>query len=988
MAVSLSDGYGTIGVVPRLGSGVPLVARDGEIAQLDAALGRAVSGQASAVLLWGDAGVGKSRVLAEFSTLAEARGALVLTGRCLGVGDAGLPYLPFTEVLDQLRRHRSDLVTWPSPTVAEHEWSQLQLFDAVLRALAEASTDRTVVVALEDLHWADASTRDLFSFLVSRLSGQRLLVVATYRADDLHRQHPLWPLLAELVRIPAVERLHLEPFPPAEAQAFVRALADDGLGDELVAAVAERSEGNAFFAEELLAAAATGEAGMPSTLAAVLLARVERLSPTAQQIVRAVSVTSRRQPRHSTLQQVLDLDEATLETALREAVQHHVLVRGDAADDTYTFRHALMREAVYNDLLPGERARLHGAYATLIGRKDDPAMAAALAYHSLHSNDLPTALAASVRAAQEAMSMGALGAGLRHLEQALELWDSVDDAEERTGVDELGLLRKAAYAASAAGQPERALAFGRAAVAVADKRDDPVLAADARRQLTEILLANVRRSEAERTIAEAWELLKHEPPSSERAWVLALLARVAKHHDSLGDPLDIAKAAIADARAAGSASAEADALITLAFYDNRAGDVERACTQLQQARHRAAEAEALDVELRAIFNEIVTRYEQGLLDVAARLVDDGARWAAEVGMTWGTYGLEIRWMQVMIHHARGDWDRAAAAAAPPGERVSDTISALIAASGGLVQVGRGEFDQAERMLAKVRPEWVRDDQIAQLAGVAGAEMACWQGRPADAARLVDEALDAIHKVSGSKWRLGGIRLATLGLAAQAELAVTARQRHDADAEEVAVTKGEQYAAHAEETARRGAPRGAELGPEGRAWLARMHAERARLAGSADPAPWRAVIEAFGYGDVYAQAIARLRLAEVLVAGGHREEAGSELAVALETAERLRARPLTAAIRDLARRARLSAVAGPSTPSTDPLTPRERSVLRLVAAGHTNRQIGEQLYISEKTVSVHLSRVMSKLGVASRTEAVAVAYQRGLLEDAEAEPASH
>ncbi|HSI94181.1 MAG TPA: AAA family ATPase [Jiangellaceae bacterium] len=981
--------------MPRLGSGLPLIARTDELDQLHRALRRAQSGTAGAVLVSGDAGVGKSRLTSEFADLAKNEDALVLVGRCLGVG-AGLPYLPFVEVVDQLRASHPDVVadrpalaglTGPEQRAATpadqggSDLSQLQLFDAMLSALAALCSERVVVLVIEDLHWADPSTRDLLSFLLSRLGSQSLLVVVTYRSDDMHRQHPVRPLLAELVRLPSIERLDLQPFAPADAREFVRALLDGGLDDRLddalVAAIAERSEGNAFFAEELVAAAAGGNEGLPATLADVLLARVEKLSPETQRVVRAVSVT-RRQPSHAALQAFLAIDDDRLEAALREAVQHHVLVQGDAAPDVYAFRHALVREAVYNDLLPGERTRLHAAYAERISAEYDPSLAAALAYHSLHSNDLPTALTASVDAAHESIKIGALGVALGHLEQALELWDAVDDPEQRTGSHELALLRKAAYVASAAGQPERALAFGKAALDLVDQQHgDPVVAADVRRQYAQILLINLRWSEAEQIVLEAWELIKDQPPSKERAWVLEMMARRGKGHPDIGDHRTFAQAAIADAKATGSAGAEANALITLAFSDNWDGRVEQACELLEQARRRAVEAAVPDVELRAIYNLSVTCYEQGLLDLAARAADDGARRAAELGLTWSPYGLELRWFQVMVHYARGDWDRAAAAAAPPGEQVSDTISALIAASGGLVEVGRGQFAAAERMLARVRPALARDDQVAQLAGVAGAEMACWQRRPEAASQLIDEAMDAVRKNSGSEWPMGGIRMATLALAAQADLAQQARQHADARAEAAAVTKGRRYATHAEQTAEYGTPRTGKLGPEGRAWLARMRAERCRLTADHDPAMWQAVVEAFGYGERYQQAIARWRLAEALVATGDRDAASSELSEALETAAQLGAAPLAEACRDLARRARLG-LPGAAPPVADTLTPREVSVLRLVAEGRTNRQIGEELFISNKTVSVHVSRVMAKLSAGSRTEAVAIAYQRGLL----------
>ncbi|HEX6338240.1 MAG TPA: AAA family ATPase [Jiangellaceae bacterium] len=989
----MSDPYASIGHVPRLGSGVAFVARNTELEQLAAALRRADDGAAGALLLSGEAGVGKSRLLSEFSSRAETDGALVLLGRCLGVGDAGLPYLPFTEIFERLQAtHPQAVAAWPvlaglagvgglselpSPAPADDGGSklgQLRLFDAVLGALTDIAADQTVVLAIEDLHWADPSTRDLLSFLLSRVGRQRLLVVATYRSDDLHRQHPLRPLLAELVRLPVVERLDLKPFDHDDARTFVRALADETLDDDAVDRVAERSEGNAFFAEELLAAA-TQAGGIPTALADVLLSRVEQLGAAAQRVVRAISVTGWRHVRHATLAGVLGMEYDELDLALREAIAHHILVPSDSFADAYTFRHALLREALYADLLPGERVRLHTAYAKLAAENPDPRAAEYLAFHSLHSNDLGTALPASVRAADYAMSVGALSDEFRHVEQALELWDAVDDAEARAGMSELALLRKAAYVSAAAGHPERGLAYARAAAEHAETASDPVERADTNRQLAEALLADGRFDAAYDAIKEAWRLVENTEPSKVRARVLAALARCVQRdiHASRA----YAEAAIADARTAGSASAQADALITLAYTDLREGRADQACDLLVRAGEKAAEAGAHEVELRARFNLCTNEYELGRLDRAAKAADEGVARASEVGLTWSPFGRSLRWMQVMSLYARGDWDRAASAATPPDEQVSDTISALIAAAGGLIQAGRGQFDAAKRMFAKVRPEWPHDDQIAQLSGVAGAEIACWEGDPAAAMQLIDEALDTVRKQSSSEWPLAGIRMATLALGAAADSAAQARHRHDSRVEHDAVDRGLRYAEFAESTAEHGVPRTATLGPEGLAWLARCRAERSRLLAENDPAPWREVIEAYGYGEIYPQALARWRLADVLATTGDRAGAATELAAALEVADRLCAEPLADACRSLANRARLG-LAGTTAPATDTLTPREAAVLKLVAAGRTNRQIGEELFISEKTVSVHVSRVMAKLEAASRTEAVSVAYQRGLL----------
>jgi DNA-binding CsgD family transcriptional regulator len=362
------------------------------------------------------------------------------------------------------------------------------------------------------------------------------------------------------------------------------------------------------------------------------------------------------------------------------------------------------------------------------------------------------------------------------------------------------------------------------------------------------------------------------------------------------------------------------------------------------------------------------------------VINAGVERARKTGMTWSTYGLELRIMQVICRYVSGDWDGSEAAAEPPGHRVSSTVSARLAAVGAPVVVARGRFAEAERLVNDLRAERHRDLQIALVIGGTGAELACWRGRPERAVEWIREALDSASAAGGS-WLLAGLRLAALGLAAHADLVAQAATRRDPEAGQLALEQGVLLAEHARKTADLGIPRTGTLGPEGRAWLARAEAEASRLRGASDVDLWRAAVDAFGYGSVYEQAVCRWRLAEALLAADRRDEAGTELRAADEVAERLGARPLRESVRRLAKRGRIALSDGVvARDRVDPFTPRERSVLRLVALGRTNRQVGEELFISEKTVSVHLTRIMSKLGAARRAEAVAIALDRGLLNE--------
>jgi DNA-binding CsgD family transcriptional regulator/tetratricopeptide (TPR) repeat protein len=992
-------------LVARLGSGIPLVARGREMARLRASLALAASGTASAVLLAGDAGVGKTRVVDELAAEADA---LVLTGRCLDVGEIGIPYLPFAEVLGQVRdRGLLDIAARPAlarllPELAlpvghdearessnqpplfpqgrrsEQDVGQLQLFDAVHGLLGDLAEQRTVLLVVEDLHWADASTRYLLSFLLSRLRSQRLLIVGTYRSDDLHRAHPLRPLLTELLRLPVVERVALGPFGAEESRRFVDALADE-LPEDLVREVSERSEGNPFFAEELIAAASClPSGGIPSTLVDVLLTRIERLAPSTQHVVRVASVGGRR-VSHDRLRTVAGLDDVVLDAALREAVQHHVLLVGEG-DEIYVFRHALLQEAVHGDLLPGERVRLHAAYARYLTGRTGRGFAAGLAYHSLESHDLPRALAASVDAGQEAHNTGAPAEALRHFEQALKLWQAVPEDQRPSDVTELTLLSRASWSAGTAGQPERALAFARSATRVVDP-DDPEKAAEMWRRVAQASQGlDGHDKEMYEAVDQAWQLVRDRPASRSRAWVLAVSASCLRYARDLPLARERAEMAVQDGRASGAAGAVADALATLGLLDDSDNRIESAREHLTGAIDCAVEADAVNTELRARYFLGLHHYDRGELADALRVFQAASERAKGKGMTWSGFGLEVRVLLALTLYHVGRWDESAEAAEPPGLAVSSTVTARLAAVGTHVVVSRGEFDQAERLIGELRKDWHRDLQIALITGGTGAELAHWRGRPDQAVERVADTIDWTHKLDG-EWLLAGIRLGALGIAGNADLAAHARRRRDKTGEANAVAEGHRLADYARDTAVKGLPRTGVLGPEGRAWLARAEAEESRLAGAGDPELWTKAVAEFGFGAVFEQAVCRWRLAEALLSADRRDDAAAHLREVGEFARELRAAPLLDAVTQSARRARIALRADEAEPRdhVDPFTPRERSVLGLVALGRTNREVGEELYISEKTVSVHLTRIMAKLGAGRRAEAVAIAYDRGLLD---------
>jgi DNA-binding CsgD family transcriptional regulator/tetratricopeptide (TPR) repeat protein len=874
------------------------------------------------------------------------------------------------------------------------------VFDATLSALAELTASAPALLVVEDLHWADRSSRDLLVFLLSRLTGQRLVVLATYRSDEMHRRHPLRAVLSELVRLPAVERLEVTPLGPAHALELVRQLAAGTLSEAVVHRAARRSEGNAFFAEELVSASSDG---LPHGLAEVLVARVEGLPAAAQRVLRIASVAGRR-VRHDQLAEVSGLGVDELEQALRDAVTHHVLVAEDSSptdSDAYVFRHELLREAIYHELLPGERSRLHAAYAALLAVQPTGTCnrAAELAHHAMAGHDLPLALAASVQAANEANDREAPAEMLQHAERAIELWSAVPDAERVAGVDEGTLTKWAAWGASATGDPDRGIALGRRALELAEQRGDPYNTSGiARRYALRLLELPGRTQEALAAAQRAVELVADHPPGEHLAWAHAVLARTLIRLDRLTEAAAEARATLdttgvdPDPESA-MASAKAYALTVLATCEEYAGDAGAARARLRKAKPLARSSGNLSVELRVYYVTGMSLLDAGRLAEAAAEFAEGEARAAATGLTWSADGLDLRVAHVIARFLRGDWDAAEKAAELAGVSVAAVVATRLSAVGMLPVVARGRFEQAERRLTELREFASVDEQVVLFVGQAGAEAALWQGRPGQAVELLDAALGGLCDGAYSDDApppLGRIMLDALAIGAQADLLAAGGTAG------AVVTAAKELLADAERTARDGMPRAGTLGPEGLAWLARARAELTRATAEPDPEAWTAVIDAFGYETEpdpaggpescgYRQAEARLRRAEARLATGIAHTATdlveADLRAALEVGERLGADPLRDAVLAMAERAGLRLRGPAPAPSgPDPLTPRERSVLGLVAEGRTNRQIGQSLFISEKTVSVHLSRVMAKLGASSRTEAVSVAYDRGLFGD--------
>ena len=983
-----------------------MVGRDGELGRLLTLLDDAEAGRSVVALVSGDAGVGKTRLIGEVTRLAAGRGFTVLSGQCAELGDS-VPYLPLADALRgaaQSTGVRDALSSRPAlgrllpeggeGPIADSDRSGLarqQMLGGVLGLLAELAAAAPVLLVLEDLHWADASTRDLVTFLSRMLHRERVAMIGSYRTDDLHRRHPLRPVVAELLRLPSVIAVDLAPLVPSALAEHLTATAPGRIDATELNDIVSRAEGNAYYAEELLAASVGSDPGrrdiLPAGLAALLLSRVEQLSDPTQRVLRAAAVAGRKAD-DELVRTLSGLAAAEYEGAVREAVTHQLLV--PHGTEGYVFRHALLREAVYADLLPGERTRLHATMCLLLAdehRLTMPGTAAELAQHCLASHDIPGAFAASIRAGKDAEQLGAPAEAHRHYDQALALWERVTDSEKTAGMarGKLGLL--SATNAADSGDVDRAVHLLRrlrqALAAQAEQGGAPVDVKLASR-IGERLAFNLMLIDDPKAPAEAVEVARAtveatpaDPPSSQYARALTTYAYSLVMEEDFSVARDWAERGIAAARAADAPWVEADALVTLGFMSNREGRNDEAIKLLTAAHKQAREARMLGVELRSAYHLARAHLERGDLTTGGAVAHEGTKRAIQTGLDMSPYGVDLQHLHFQCHFADGKWDHAQEIADGFPVRVTSPPEASLSSMALFIDVARGNPAVEERR-AWIEPFWsVRGFEYSFIAHGLLAEHALWQGDTEHALAEAQAAID-IDNVPPWGYSPSVLRPAAVALSAHADRAVQARATGDDETARVEATA----AAELIDIAREGAafPKRPKfiLGPEGRGWLARAEAEYQRAAGDNDPQAWQAVLDAFGPAYTYEIARTRWRLAEALAEAGRRDEAEEQWRRAAQTADALGARPLRRVLDDLARRARIGTAPDlPDGAVLASLTSREREVLRLIAAGRSNREIASVLFIAPKTASVHVSNILGKLGAASRTEAAAIAHREGL-----------
>ncbi|MDI2129352.1 helix-turn-helix transcriptional regulator [Yinghuangia seranimata] len=997
--------HGMLDPVSTLAVSPVFVGRLPELSRLAEAKREADAGVPGVLLIGGEAGVGKTRLLQEFLDQADADGAVVALGGCLELGAEGLPFAPVSAAMrvlgdvlgDELEAAvagREQDLSWVMPHLnASHardtsgDYDRARLFELMLRVLERLGGQRTLIVALEDLHWADASTRELLSFLVRSLRRGRILVIGTYRADAIDRRHPMRAFLAELDRTRTVRRLELGRLTRAQVGEQLRGILGEEQPRRLIRQIHQKSEGNAFFVEELACSVRCGRLdGLSDTLRDLLLIRVEELPDDTQRVVRLAAVGGPT-VGHRLLAEVTGLGPSELDDALRSAVSRHVLIPNRAGDG-YCFRHALVREAVRDDLLPGERMRKYARYAEVLDRWPDlvpsDEYASRLAMYWYHAGRATEALPAVLAAAEAARVRYAFGEQFRLLERALELWEQVADPEELTGITLLDLLIAAIMPARFDNAFDKALAFTRQALDLIDPQQDPRLAAHLWTSRANLLrMSNRAGGLAELRKAEA--LLVDLPPSIEHARVLGQIARDQMLDDPTEQSVATARDALAIARQVGSRADEATILKTLANLQISLGHIEAGLATFDEACAIAEKVAEPDV-MCLVLSNLSSIYE-GLgrhadaVDAARRSLDI----AREYRLVRGFGAFSIGNLAESLI-SLGEWDEAEALLDelfehdPKPETLGHAHRLNVE-----VALARGDIARAVRCL----------DQARVISGASFVEpqfrIPVRTLEVAVARRLgkLPEVRELIRAELNAGFPAGAQRYAwpLLVEAARAEGDVTELAGYPRGGAEL---KARQDALKRIRTAALALARDCALDE---AHAVNLRAELARAEGEATVDLWEQAVAAWEENSQpYILARVRSRLATALIAAGDRQRAADVLSAAHTAAAALGARPLTEETELLARRARLPLDGTPTTPgprdplAPDPadgpmLTPRERDVLRLVVDGRSNRQIAEELFISVKTASVHVSNILGKLEVSSRGEAAALAHRLQLVDSA-------
>jgi DNA-binding CsgD family transcriptional regulator len=948
-----------------------LIGREAERARLAEAVASASAGAGSLVLVAGEAGVGKTRLAEE--ALREADAVALRGGAAPGIT---VPYGSIAAALRSRLRTDPDAFAGVGPLLphlalilpelgrAAPETDRPTLFEAVRSTLAQVAGKRPAVVLLDDLHWSDGATLELLGALAQPLVELPVLVIGTYRSDGLPRDHPLRALRNDLRRGRLLNELSLEPLDLDATAALLGELLDDAPSPALARTVHERTQGVPFFVEELARAlSASGSLGagrrglelrarddvpVPDTVRDAVRLATADLSDDARAAAESAAVAGEA----FELELIAGVASAD---GIAELVEHGVLREG--GDGMAAFRHALAREAIYADVPWLRRRELHRRLGNALASAG--ASSFELATHWLGARDSERAREALLAAVEDFAAVHAYRDAAAAAHQAIELWP---EAGEDGGERRLRAVVRYAECAELGGNPAEAARAWREVSTVRERAGEDGPLAEACRRLAgayELTGDRERAFGARERAAEAFSAAGRTADASLERLAMANHHRLGARHRAA---VELARAAAADADAAGRPDLRARALGLEGMSRAKGGEYDQG---LETAR--AGLALALELDQPALAAELYQRLSVVLYDAADYgTAMDALDTALELCRIDGGAAVEGACVSCMAYvlRERGDWQRAIEVS---NELIAAGEAVFVAeAMLGMINGFRGKWPAARRGLSASHATAARlghysmvVDTTAGLAVVAAGEGAA------------DEAADHCRALVAAWERSDDHHYAVWGLRWAASYLIRNGDAEGARACTDALTRIAAEAAY----------------PDALAAVAQALGEAALRDGEVDVAAEqmaRALELHRGLEIPYERAQVQVRAGVALAAAGDRDAALVELSDAYRTARKLGAAPLAAEAaaevkalgesveRRLGRRAE-------SDVEHAGLSRRELQVVRLVAVGRTNKEIASELFLSPRTVDMHVRNILRKLDSRSRVEAARRAEELGVLD---------
>lgn len=925
---------------------------------------RTVSGdQLRTLLISAEAGGGKSRVIEEFVRRISTR-ALVLSGDCIGQRQYPLSFAPFRAMLSKLvqaeglaelnlitsTQDRGELARllpeFGVPTeAADSSTGRAMLFEVVRRLFDELAKRQPLVLVVEDAHWADQATADLLRFLVGRLSSSPILLVISYRPEGLAHSAALGGLVADVLRRQGTQHLELPRLSRTDVASQLEGILGHQPAPGLVNRVYDKGAGVPLFTEALATASGSAMDGLPASLRDLLLMAIAELPQETRDILRKVALGG-PQIAHSLLGRVAKLSDAVLAERLRPAVETGIIVTCPGA---YAFRHALIADAVQSELLAGEILTIHRAYASALAQKaketGDLGLLLSVARHWAGAEDASEACRAAWRAAKQAEC--AYSEQLGMLEIILAFWSRADRPESIVGMDIVGLLELAADAACWAGEAERGMELVELGLAKIGSTTRP-------HSRTALLLQRAMMRQQGLIPGELSDLREAMELAGGHARLRAEALGQMSRALVLRDRHQEARAFVDDMRqVAGAAEDEEyqlEADIDDAFLKHigsRSAAFERALAEAAAAGSGRLEVLAAEGLLRCLCEE--GRFE----DVIAR------GWAAfdrTLALGQGRYmGAAVGYHLCRSLLMCGEVSQA------------DDICERMAVQNPL-PLGLAKVLECRADIAMARADLARAAQCIRLLRDLPSGPQAADRRAATMVRLEIDLAQAKGDPGKASALISALDTSRLFSFHWPVLAALAR----ADVES-RPTRLDQLA----DLARR-LP---EAGPVDRAYASTFAAEVSR-AGQSDIAAWQKAAEAWeAMGARTWHAYCQVRCGTAMIVAGRRAPGSATVRQAVELVAQTDAIAMASEIESVAIRARVRlSDEGRTLPMSTPhgLTDREMEVLRLVAAGQTNREIATHLLISPKTASVHVSNILGKLAVPTRNAAAAIAHRLQLV----------